>query len=97
MKRTLGALLLAGVIVGGCSSTEPETESPPKQAGETTESSLPDVDWSQYSPLVKKRIDQLAKKSNCNGLQREFDTADNNGSADLMEYIHAQLGAAGCY
>lgn len=66
-----------------------------------------DVDWDNYDPSVKQRIDSMAEKQDCAGLQSEFDTAEANssmqrartgdGNADLMGYIDEQLSAAGCY
>lgn len=65
------------------------------------------VDWENYSPSVKERIDDMAFESDCDGLQREFDTAERNddaqrartgdGNADLMGYIDSKLEDAGCY
>jgi hypothetical protein len=65
------------------------------------------VDWENYSPSVKARIDSLAAAGDCSGLQREFDIADENddaqrarvgsGNADLMDYVDAKLSEAGCY
>jgi hypothetical protein len=67
----------------------------------------PSVDWENYSPDVKTRIDQMAKARDCAGLQAEFNVADQNddaqrartgdGNADLMSYIDAKLREAGCY
>ena len=65
------------------------------------------VDWSNYAPSVRTRIDSLAATRDCSGLQREFDLADANdraqrsrtgtGNADLMRYIDNELRGAGCY
>jgi hypothetical protein len=65
------------------------------------------VDWENYAPEVKARIDRMAVEGDCGGLQAEFDAADENdtaqrnragsGNADLMGYIDAKLSAAGCY
>jgi hypothetical protein len=67
----------------------------------------PPMDWSRYHPSVKQRIDQLAADRDCADLQREHDIAYQNddaqrertgsGNGDLMNYIHEQLEAAGCY
>lgn len=66
-----------------------------------------DVDWENYSPTVKPRIDDLAAEGDCAGLQNEFDTAEQNntaqrkrvgdGNAHLMGYIDSKLAEAGCY
>jgi opacity protein-like surface antigen len=66
-----------------------------------------DVDWENYAPEVRTRIDRMATEGDCDGLQAEFDTADANdaaqrdrvgsGNADLMGYIDGKLSEAGCY
>jgi opacity protein-like surface antigen len=70
-------------------------------------SSSADVDWENYAPEVRTRIDRMAAEGDCDGLQAEFDTADANdaaqrdrvgtGNADLMGYIDGKLSEAGCY
>lgn len=60
-------------------------------------SSTPDVDWSQFSPTVKTRIDGLVENQDCDGLQDEFDNADANSHADLMVYLDNQMEEIGCY
>lgn len=84
-------LLLLGVLLTECSSAD-QTQ---------------DVDWENYSPTVKTRIDELAAAKDCAGLQREFDTAESNntaqrnrtgdGNSDLMAYIDDKMAHAGCY
>jgi len=96
MKRTMGALLVAAILTG-CASTGSEREPEP----------APEVDWSRYAPQVESRIEDLASKGDCDGLQREFDTADANddamrkrtgeGTADLLDYLDAEMQAADCY
>lgn len=56
-----------------------------------------DVDWSQHGQGLKTRIDNLGDAKDCDGLQEQFDIADGNGSADLMEYIDKTMRSAGCY
>ncbi len=66
-----------------------------------------DVDWSNYAPDVKDRIDAMATSGDCAGLQAEFDTAESNddaqrartgdGNADLMSYLDAKMQDARCY
>jgi len=66
-----------------------------------------EVDWDNYSPDVRSRIDRLASQGDCAGLQEEFDLADANddaqrsrtgdGNADLMGYIDSKLDESGCY
>lgn len=67
----------------------------------------PDVPSSNYSPTVKTRIDDAASDKDCVALQREFDTADANDSAqrnrtgegngDLLTYIDNAMKDASCY
>ena len=67
----------------------------------------PEVKWSNYSPMVKTRIDNFVKEKDCNGLQSEFDAADKNsdlqrnrtgeGNADLMAYLDEKMKECGCY
>lgn len=64
------------------------------------------VNWSDYSPTVKSRIEGLIQKADCPGLQSEFDIADQNdaaqrnrvgvGNADLMNYINSSMSKLGC-
>lgn len=91
---TAAALTLA-LALGGCSSSDVEDAT--NEARDRATDALPDVDWSKFDGSVQKRIDKLADKTNCRGLQDEFDAADANGHADLMDYIDAQLENAGCY
>lgn len=61
----------------------------------------------KYDISVKNRIDSMAQRSDCSGLQAEFNQAYENdditrrrtgaGTADLMEYIDGKLRSAGCY
>lgn len=46
------------------------------------------------SPAVITRIESTR---NCAALQREFDTADLNGNADLMVFIDDHMRDVGCY
>ena len=92
MKRTL-ALTCALVIAlaAGCDQS----------------TSAPAVDWENYSPTVKTRIDAWGTASDCVALQAEFDISvqndtaqrnrTGNGNADLMAYIDAALKRGGCY
>jgi hypothetical protein len=66
-----------------------------------------DVDWENYDPSVRIRIDSMAAAGDCAGLQEEFDIADANNdaqlartgdnNADLMSYIDGKMSDAGCY
>jgi hypothetical protein len=65
------------------------------------------VKWSDYSPTVKTRIEDLIQSADCSGLQSEFDIADQNdaaqrnrvgvGNADLMNYINTSMQKLGCF
>ena len=67
----------------------------------------PGVDWSNYHPEVKQRIDRIASEQDCRGLQDEFDIAYSNdgaqrnrvgrGNGALMDYISDKLRNSGCY
>ena len=67
----------------------------------------PGIDWSNYHPEVKQRIDRMEADHDCRGLQHEFDIADNNsdaqrnrtgrGNGDLMAYIDGKLRKSRCY
>ncbi len=66
-----------------------------------------EVDWQNYAPSVRARIEQMAASGDCDGLQAEFDTAEANsdmqrartgdGNADLMGFIDQKMADAGCY
>ena len=86
------------------STEEPEPE--PTEA-ETPWQPSTEVDWENYAPAVKTRIDRMGRKGDCEGLQEEFDTAYENdepqrsrvgddGNADLMEYIQEWLDYSEC-
>lgn len=83
MTRTLAALAAATLLLAGC--------------GGSDEAAAPEVDWSQFAPAVKDRIDAAVESADCGALQEEFDAADGNGQTELMEYVDKQLEDAGCY
>jgi outer membrane murein-binding lipoprotein Lpp len=67
----------------------------------------PPVDWGgKYSTTVKKRLDELVAKKDCEALQAELTTAHTidaakkrlygSGSADLVAYIEWGLAEADC-
>ena len=68
---------------------------------------VPEVDWSNYHPEVRQRINHMATEQDCRGLQDEFDIAYSNdgaqrnrtgrGNANLMDYIDGKLRKSGCY
>ena len=74
---------------------------------ETSVPSREVVEWDDYDPEVKQRIDSLQADANCQGLQEEFDTAHaldsvtrertGHGNGALMGYVDEALELAGCY
>lgn len=62
--------------------------------------------WERYSPNVKSRIYELIKKKDCDGLQHEFNLADDNNqaqlnrtgrnNAELMNFIDDKMIELGC-
>lgn len=87
---TTAAALALTVTLGACSSDNPREAA--RDVRDAATDALPDAD-----PIVIKRLQKLANKADCRALQDEFDTADNNGKADLMAYIDTLLEDAGCY
>jgi hypothetical protein len=91
LSRGAQVWMLCLLVIAGCSAGG---------------ASSPSVDWENYAPSVRSRIDSLASSRDCSGLQHEFDTADANsdlqrdrtgdGNADLMAYIDGKLRDAGC-
>jgi hypothetical protein len=104
-----GTILLLWII-GSCgSNVSDETNSSPtlKPAVTTPKNDAPAVQWEDYAPSVKTRIDDLAAQKDCDALQSEFDNADANNeatmarvghnNAQLMGYIDFLMRNAGCY
>ena len=68
--------------------------------------------WNKFDPLVKKRVNTLIMNRDCNGLQSEFNTTEENlyrnrkrfgggkhnyHFTDLMGYIDDNMRKIGCY
>lgn len=93
-------LIIAIGMLGNSGSNE--TGSTTKVANDTS-----GVKWSDYSPTVKARIEELIQAADCSGLQAEFNIADQNdaaqrnrvgvGNADLMNYINSSMSDLGCF
>lgn len=81
------ALIVGALVLAGCGGNSGDKNDDPARS----------VDWSKYSPAVKERIAQLDKTKNCNGLQKEFDSANSHQSTDLMTYIDTLMKNDGCY
>jgi hypothetical protein len=110
-------MLVVAALIGSCGTAEePSTESTATTTTATDSSRATpptattpaaSVDWENYAPEVKARIDALGQAKDCTGLQDEFDTANANdaaqsarvgdGNADLMSYVDEWLRLAGCY
>lgn len=98
----LGAIGIVAVVTALGLSLDDSDDTTPSAPAQSSS-----VDWENYSPSVKARIDSLAAAGDCSGLQREFDIADENddaqrarvgsGNADLMSYIDDKMRATGCY
>lgn len=105
----IALVLLIAISAGGQDGkNKPLRASEETQKQEQIQDGLStDIDWGNHAPSVKRRIDSLAEKEDCQGLQQEFDTAEANndaqlsrvgdGNSDLMGYIDEQMAAAGCY
>jgi hypothetical protein len=119
--RPATLVVLVLVLLAACSNgDEPATPATPATAADTpapdaTTPAAPPaaeptptgtVDWQNYAPDVKTRIDGMGQAKDCAGLRTEFDTAAANddaqrarvgsGNAELMTYIYEWLGLAGC-
>lgn len=78
----------------------------PTTTARTTTTAAVTVKWANYAPGLQATIDGLAATKDCAALQREFNNADANSTAQrnrtgesnvkLMEYIDAKIRAAGC-
>lgn len=90
---------------------EPSSEAPSLPGrGASIESSTgrstTGVDWENYPPALKQRIDDLAEARDCALLQAQFDSAATDASREpgstpgemsrLMEYINHKQETAGC-
>lgn len=82
MRLYLAAIALPLVFAGCGGGDEP---------GETG------IDWSDYPSNVKVRIDDLIEAGDCDGLQVQFDNADEANDVELMSYLDSAMQDAGCY
>lgn len=100
-----GILLLFVVLTAGLVAAPSDND---EQASTTRSTPAPSASMfgAKYATAVQTRIDRMAARSDCSGLQAEFDTADRNdtatrtrtgtGTADLMGYIHDAMRRVGC-
>jgi len=66
----------------------------------------PIVNWADYSPQVKARVDSYIANKDCSGFQTEFDAAADNsqlqrqrigkGNINLMDFIYYHANKSGC-
>ena len=90
------AVSFASLIVIGMFGGSGTSETSSSTISAATDNS--GVNWSDYAPTVKTRIEELIQSGDCSSLQAEFDVADQNdaaqrnrvgvGNADLMNYIN---------
>ena len=91
------------IAIGMFSDSETsETSSSPAVASDNS-----GVNWSNYAPTVKTRIEGFIQSADCSNLQKEFDIADQNnaaqrnrvgtGNAELMGYIDSSMRKLDCY
>jgi hypothetical protein len=98
--RRLVVPLVAVLMLTGCSPAQSPIATPTP----TVERAA--VQWDDYAPEVRQRIDDATEAGDCTTLNEEFQTAvanndtvasrtDHNNS-DLMEYIDEASDIAGC-
>ena len=105
IKLIVAAILVLPIVIG---LLLPDTDSGVDKSASSTSISSDNsgVKWSDYSPAVKTRIEELIQAGDCSSLQTEFDIADQNdtaqrnrvgtGNADLMNYINTSMQKLGC-
>lgn len=55
-----------------------------------------DVDWEQYPPQLRDRIDTWVEEDNCAGLDGVVDRFDVLGATELVDYVKERIDEAGC-
>jgi hypothetical protein len=116
-QKVLVIVLLGSMVAGGFSGSGESGVSSDKPTPVVTEQAQPEttldvisksnVKWENYAPAVKQRIADLIDAEDCQNLQTEFDTADQNNTAqrnrtgesnaNLMSLIDDQMKKIGCY
>jgi hypothetical protein len=103
----ISLLLLIGVAgnIGGTNSSGGESNQ--QEEVVETETSRTEVQWENYAPEVKIRLDEMMEAKDCEGLQAQFDISDANNeatmnrvghnNAKLMAYTDEAMRIAGCY
>lgn len=97
-------LSIVGNLTGGTNSDESKV-SPVTTPSETADPRT-EVQWEDYAPSVKTRIDDMMVAKDCAGLQEQFDVTDSNNAATmnrtghnnskLMMYEMEAMEIAGC-
>jgi hypothetical protein len=103
----IAALLLLGFVGNLANTDSPGTESNPQDEVVETEPARTDVQWENYAPEVKIRLDEMMDAKDCEGLQAQFEISDANNeatmsrvghnNAKLMAYTDEAMRIAGCY
>jgi hypothetical protein len=107
LAKILWALTLAVfalILVASCSESGQESN---QNEVIETETKRTDVQWENYAPEVKIRLDEMMEAKDCEGLQAQFDISDANNeatmnrvghnNAKLMAYTDEAMQIAGCY
>jgi len=103
----VGTLLLLGLVGNLASTDSPSTQNTPEDEVVETEPARTDVQWENYAPEVKIRLDEMMEAKDCEGLQAQFEISDANNeatmnrvghnNAKLMAYTDEAMRIAGCY
>jgi hypothetical protein len=116
-QKVLVIVIVGSMVAGGFSGSGQSEDSSEKPTPVVTQEAQPEttldvisksnVKWENYAPAVKQRIADLIDAEDCQNLQTEFDTADQNNTAqrnrtgesnaDLMSLIDDQMKKIGCY
>jgi len=103
----ISLLLIIGFVGNLTGSDVPSGEENPQDEVIETETARTDVQWENYAPEVKIRLDDMMEAKDCEGLQAQFDISDANNEATmkrvghnnsrLMAYTDEAMRIAGCY
>jgi hypothetical protein len=103
----ISLLLIIGFVGNLTGSDVPSSEENPQDEVIETETARTDVQWENYAPEVKIRLDEMMEAKDCEGLQAQFDISDSNNEATmnrvghnnarLMAYTDEAMRIAGCY
>jgi hypothetical protein len=116
-QKVLVIVLIGSMAAGGFSGSDQSGESSDQPTPVVTQEAQPEttldlisksnIKWENYAPAVKQRIADLIDADDCQGLQTEFNTADQNNTAqrnrtgesnaNLMSLLDDQMKKIGCY